>query len=151
MQATSLNRATVDSAELFEIKIKEIDELLNIPSQTSIFKGNSMLGNYDGNNSHANPSSPIIGNLQHDPEVNAPPMSKVIGVHAATRRSTWSRSNKHIRKKAVSTKEQSKLSGVKRSGEAHLELPSKRRLVSKDDENYSNSMVEADAQPRQSQ
>ena len=99
MQAMSLNRATVDSAELFEIKIKEIDELLNIPSQTSIFKGNSMLGNYDGNNSHANPSSPIIGNLQHDPEVNAPPMSKVIGVHAATRRSTWSRSNKHIRKK----------------------------------------------------
>ena len=32
VNAISLNRATVDSAELFEIKIKEIDELLNIPS-----------------------------------------------------------------------------------------------------------------------
>ena len=147
----SLNRATIDSAELFEIKIKEIDELLNIPSQTSVFKGHSMLGNYEGNNSHANPSNPITRNMQHDPEVNVPPVSKVTSALAATRPSTWSKSNKHIRKKAVSTKEQIKLSGVKRSGEAHLELPSKRRLVSKDDENYSNSMVEADAQPLQSQ
>ena len=32
VNAMSLNRATIDSAELFEIKIKEIDELLNIPS-----------------------------------------------------------------------------------------------------------------------
>ena len=151
VNAISLNRATVDSAELFEIKIKEIDELLNIPSQTSVFKGNSMLQNCEGSNSHANPSSPIIGNMQHDLEIIAPPKFKVTGAHAATRPSTWSRSNKHNRKNAVSTKEHSKLSGVKRGGEVHLELPSKRRLVSKDDENCSNSMVEADAQPRQSQ
>ena len=59
-----------------------------------------MLGNYEGNNSHANPCSPITGNMQHDPEVNAPPMSKVTGAHAATRPSIWSKSNKHIRKKA---------------------------------------------------
>ena len=110
-----------------------------------------MLENYDGNNSHANPSSPIIGNMQHDLEIIAPPKFKVTGAHVATRPSTWSKSNKHIRKKVVSTKEQSKLSGVKRSGEAHVELPSKHRLVSKDDENCSNSMVEVDAQPRQLQ
>ena len=71
--------------------------------------------------------------------------------HLATSLSTRSRSNKHIRKKAVSTKEQSKLSGGKRSGEAHLELLSKHRPVSKDDEYSSNSMVDAKTQPRQSQ
>ena len=47
----------------------------------------------------------------------------------------------------MGTKEQTKLSGGKRSGEAHPELPSKRRLVLKDDENCSNSMVEAETQP----
>nr|POF07440.1 hypothetical protein CFP56_29206 [Quercus suber] len=148
--AKSLNREDVDSAKLFEIKINEIDEILNIASQTSGFKGNSMLKIYDGNNSHANPSSPIMENTLDDPEVNAPPTSKVTGSHAATGLSTRSRSNKHIRKKAVSTKEQSKLSGGKRGGEGHLELPSKRRLVLKDDENCSNLMVEAENQPRQS-
>ena len=149
--AKSLNREVIDSAKLFEIKINEIDEILNIASHTSVFKGNSMLGIYDGNNSHANPSHPIMENTLDDPEVNAPPMSKVTSSHATTRLSTRSKSNKYIRKKAASTKEQSKLSGGKRSGEGHLELPSKRRLVSKDDEYSSNSMVEAETQPCQSQ
>ena len=39
----------------------------------------------------------------------------------------------------------------KRGGEDHLELPSKRRLVSKDDGRSSFSVVEAVCQPRQSQ
>ena len=151
VNAKSLNREAVNLAKLFEIKINEIDEILNISSQTSGFKGNSMLGIYDGNNSHANPSRPIMENTLHDLEVNAPPTSKVIGSHVATRLSTRSRSNKHVRKKVMCTKEQSKLSGGKRSGEAHLELLSKRRLVSKDDENCSNSMMEAETQPHQLQ
>nr|POE90717.1 hypothetical protein CFP56_72013 [Quercus suber] len=145
VNAMSLNREAVDLAKLFEIKINEIDEILNIPSQTLVFNGYSMLGNYDGNNSHANPSRPIMENMVHDPEVNAPPTSKVTGSHAAIRLSTRGRGNKHFMKKAVGTKEQSKLTGGKRSGEAHLELLSKRRVVSKDDKNCSNSMVEAEA------
>nr|POE81098.1 putative inactive purple acid phosphatase 27 [Quercus suber] len=79
VNAMSLNREAVDLAKLFEIKINEIDEILNIPSQTLVFNGYSMLGNYDGNNSHANPSRPIMENMVHDPEVNAPPTSKVTG------------------------------------------------------------------------
>ena len=39
----------------------------------------------------------------------------------------------------------------KRSGDDHLELLGKRRVVSKDDENFSYSMVEAVVQPHQSQ
>ena len=39
----------------------------------------------------------------------------------------------------------------KRSGDDHLELPGKRKVVSKDDENFSYSMVEAMVQPHQSQ
>ena len=39
----------------------------------------------------------------------------------------------------------------KKGGEDHLELPGKRRLVSKDDGSSSFSMVEAVCQPRQSQ
>ena len=146
VNAKSLNREAVNLAKLFEIKINEIDEILNISSQASGFKRNSMLGIY-----HGNPSRPIMENTLHDLEVNAPPTSKVTGSHVATRLSTRSRSNKHVRKEVMGTKEQSKLSGGKRSGEAHLELLSKRRLVSKDDENCSNSMVEAETQPHQLQ
>ncbi|KAK7841102.1 hypothetical protein CFP56_015789 [Quercus suber] len=101
VNAMSLNREAVDLAKLFEIKINEIDEILNIPSQTLVFNGYSMLGNYDGNNSHANPSRPIMENMVHDPEVNAPPTSKVTGSHAAIRLSTRGRGNKHFMKKAV--------------------------------------------------
>ena len=39
----------------------------------------------------------------------------------------------------------------KQSEDDHLELPSKRKVVSKDDENFSYSMVEAVVQPHQSQ
>ena len=39
----------------------------------------------------------------------------------------------------------------KRSGDDHLELPGKRKVVSKDDKNFSYSMVEAMVQPHQSQ
>ena len=44
-----------------------------------------------------------------------------------------------------------KIAGGKRRGEDHLELPGKRRLVSKDDGSSSFSMVEAVSQPRQLQ
>ena len=44
-----------------------------------------------------------------------------------------------------------KIVGGKRRGEDHLELPGKRRLVSKDDGSSSFSMVEAVSQPRESQ
>ena len=88
VNAKSLNREAVNLAKFFEIKINEIDEILNISSQTSSFKGNSMLGIYDGNNSHANPSRPIMENTLHNSKVNAPPTSKVIGSYATTRLST---------------------------------------------------------------
>ena len=44
-----------------------------------------------------------------------------------------------------------KIVGGKRRGEDHLELPGKRKLVSKDDGSSSFSTVEAVSQPRQSQ
>ena len=44
-----------------------------------------------------------------------------------------------------------KIVGGKRRGEDHLELPGKRRMVSKDDGSSSFSMVEAVSQPRQLQ
>ena len=151
-----LNSKAVDSAKLFEIEINEIDEILNNSGQTSVFKGNSMILIHDDNYSHANPKRPIMGNTLHKLEISEPHIVQATVPYVATssapnRPSTKGKRNKQIRTKAVGIKEQSKLIGGKRSGDDHLELPRKRRLVSKGDENFSNSIVEVETQPRQSQ
>ena len=58
---------------------------------------------------------------------------------------------KQVCKPEQVNKVKSRLICGKRNGNDHLELPSKRRLVSKDDGVSSNSMVEAKHQPCQSQ
>lgn len=130
--------------------------ILSTSDQTSSFKGNSLSIIYYDNYSHAYPKRPIMGNTLHKLEIIEPHTVQAMSSHVATssatnKPSTRGKRNKQIKIRVVGINEQRKLIGGKRSGDDHLVLPSKRRLVSKGDENCSNSMVEVVTQPCQSQ
>ena len=73
-------------------------------------------------------------------------------INIASPKKTYTRGGREIQARArvVKNNEVEKVVCGKRGGEDHPQLPSKDRLVSKDDGSSSFSMVEAMCQPRQS-
>ena len=155
---------TVSKAELVEIQIKEIDEALvkfgkhtegEINTQETI---NADITSQSQCEDEGNGSGTRETGLAHAREqlkgsVCAPAQSVQQNFNTTTSKKIGTRGGRKLQVRARVEKKYNaeKIIGGKRCGEDHLELPGKRRLVSKDDGSSSFSMVEAVCQPRQSQ
>ena len=143
---------------LFDIQIKEIDTKLAKFNEGSDSMGctlksfkakNNSISKWiipkNGRGSRKSAERSSMEQIEADLIANSKNSSNPIPT--GTQR-TWKRL---AHEKAKEIKAESKPICGKRDGLFRLELPSKRREVSKDDDSLSNSMVKAESQPHQSQ
>ena len=163
INSKSLFPKLVSSAELFEIQIKEIDKALfkfgkhtegEINTQETINADISAQSQCEdeGNGSGTRETGPTHAREQLKGSVYAPAQSVQQNFNTTTSKKIGTRGGRKLQVHARVEKKNNaeKIIGGKRYGEDHLELPGKRRLVSKDDGSSSFSMVEAVYQPHQS-
>lgn len=143
---------------LFDIQIKEIDTKLAKFDEGPNSMGCTLKSFKANNNSIPKQIIPKNGRgsrklakrslmEQIEADLNANSENSGNPIPTGTQR-TWKRL---AHEKAKEIKAESKPICGKRDGVFRLELPSKRREVSKDDDSLSNSMVKAESQPHQSQ
>ena len=148
----------VPTENLFDIQINEIDVDLNRFNELPSMKGNTTntLNEYfdsaQKQNAHHNTKStckpiesPIMDFTHTAPKISTSQYTRNPTLMSIKR--NW---KKQTRTRGTGSKTVSKLLCVKRGCIDHLELPKKRRMVSKEDESSSNLMVVAMHRPRQS-
>ena len=155
---------SVSSIELFDIQIKEIDEAIfkfgkhtdgELSAKEAINADFTPQNQCDeameGSEAREVGLAQARGQLQGSGRVHAQSLQQRI--NTATPKRTYTRGGRkyQVRARVVKNNKTEKLVCGKRGRQDHLELPSKRRLVSKDDGSSSFSMVEAVCHPRQSQ
>ena len=154
----------VSSAKLFEIQIKEIDEALfkfgkhtageinTIETINANISTQSQCKD-EGKRSGTREIGPAQAREKLKGSVGAPAQPVQQNFNTTTPKKIGTRGGRKLQVHARVEKKKiaEKIVGGKRRGEDYLELPGKRRLVSKDDGSSSFSMVEAIYQPRQSQ